>query len=89
MANFVVIPLTLRDLVQIESTSHWQVYLGVLFASLFIMVPFMVFGERLKKIKGILYHQHNADHPLSGRARFLPHRPDIADLIYGFILWRL
>ncbi len=51
MANFVVIPLTLRDLVQIESTSHWQVYLGVLFASLFIMVPFMVFGERLKKTK--------------------------------------
>ncbi len=51
MANFVVIPLTLRDFVQIESTSHWQVYLGVLFASLFIMVPFMVFGERLKKTK--------------------------------------
>lgn len=51
MANFVVIPLSLRDFVQIESTSHWQVYLGVLFASLFIMVPFMMFGERLKKTR--------------------------------------
>ena len=51
MANFVVIPLALRDFVQIEPTSHWQVYLVVLFASLFIMVPFMGFGERLKKTK--------------------------------------
>ena len=51
MANFVVIPLALRDFVQIEATSHWQVYLVVLFASLFIMVPFMGFGERLKKTK--------------------------------------
>ena len=51
MANFVVIPLSLRDFVQIEPTSHWQVYLGVLFASLFILVPFIGFGERLKKTK--------------------------------------
>ncbi len=51
MANFVVIPLSLRDLVQIEVTSHWQVYLGVLFASLFIMLPFMALGERLKKTR--------------------------------------
>ncbi len=51
MANFVVIPLSLRDYVQLAPTSHWQVYLGVLFASLFIMVPFMMFGERLKKTR--------------------------------------
>lgn len=51
MANFVVIPITLRDIIQLQSTSHWQVYLGVLFTSLFIMVPFIIFGERLKKIK--------------------------------------
>lgn len=49
MANFVVIPVALRDFVQIASTSHWQVYLSILFASLFIMVPFIIFGERLKK----------------------------------------
>ncbi len=51
MANFVVIPVALRDIIQLQSTSHWQVYLGVLFASLLIMVPFIIFGERLKKIK--------------------------------------
>ena len=51
MANFVVIPLSLRDFVQIEPASHWQVYLGVIFASLFILVPFIGFGERLKKTK--------------------------------------
>ena len=51
MANFVVIPLALQDFIQLQSTSHWQVYLGVLFASVLIMIPFMVFGERLKKTK--------------------------------------
>ena len=51
MANFVVIPVALRDLVQIPTTSHWQVYLSVLFVSLFIMVPFIIFGERLNKTK--------------------------------------
>lgn len=49
MASFVVIPITLRDHVQLATTLHWQVYLGVLFASLFIMVPFIIFGERLEK----------------------------------------
>jgi len=51
MANFVVIPVVLRDFVQLPSTSHWQVYLSVLFVSLFIMVPFIIFGERLNKTK--------------------------------------
>ncbi len=51
MANFVVIPITLRDFAQIAATSHWQIYLGVLFSSLLIMVPFIIFGERLGKTK--------------------------------------
>ena len=51
MANFVVIPIALRDIVQISTTSHWQVYLTALFASLFIMVPFIIFGDRLDKTK--------------------------------------
>lgn len=51
MANFVVVPITLRDHIQLAPDSHWQVYLGVLFASLFIMVPFIIFSERLKKIR--------------------------------------
>jgi len=51
MTNFVVIPIVLRDILQIPSTSHWQVYLSALFASLFIMVPFIIFGDRLNKAK--------------------------------------
>ncbi len=49
MANFVVIPIALRDLAHLPSASHWQVYLAVIFASLFIMVPFIILAERLKK----------------------------------------
>ena len=49
MANFVAIPITLRDSMQLPTISHWQVYLTAIFASLFIMVPFIMFGERLKK----------------------------------------
>lgn len=49
MANFVAIPITLRDSMQLPAISHWQVYLTAIFTSLFIMVPFIMFGERLKK----------------------------------------
>ncbi len=49
MANFVAIPITLRDSMQLPTISHWQVYLTAIFVSLFIMVPFIMFGERLKK----------------------------------------
>ncbi len=49
MANFVAIPITLRDSMQLPTISHWQVYLTAIFTSLFIMVPFIMFGERLKK----------------------------------------
>ena len=51
LANFVVIPITLKEAIQIEPAIHWQVYLTAIFLSLFIMVPFMVFGERLNKEK--------------------------------------
>lgn len=49
MANFVVIPVELRDLANISSDSHWQIYLSVIFLSLFIMVPFIIFSERLNR----------------------------------------
>ena len=49
MANFVAITITLRDSMQLPTISHWQVYLTAIFVSLFIMVPFIMFGERLKK----------------------------------------
>ena len=51
MANFVIIPITLRDSMQITPALHWQIYLSAIFLSLFIMAPFIIFGERLKKEK--------------------------------------
>lgn len=54
MANFVVIPVTLRDILQIPPSSHWQIYLGVIFTSLFIMIPFISFGDRCNK--SVLFH---------------------------------
>ena len=51
MANFVVIPIVLRDSMQMEPITHWQVYLSAIFLSLLIMVPLIIFGERLKKEK--------------------------------------
>jgi len=54
MANFVVIPIVLRDSMQMEPITHWQVYLSAIFLSLLIMVPLIIFGERLKKEKSFL-----------------------------------
>ena len=51
MANFVVIPITLRDSMHLAPITHWQVYLSAIFLSLFIMVPCIIFGERLNKEK--------------------------------------
>ena len=51
MANFVVIPIALRDHVGLTTHSHWQLYLSVLICSLFIMVPFIIFSERFSNIK--------------------------------------
>jgi MFS family permease len=51
MANFVVIPIALRDSMQLAPIAHWQVYLSAIFLSLFIMAPLIIFGERFKKEK--------------------------------------
>ncbi len=51
MANFVVIPIALRDLADIPSANHWQIYLTVLLFSLLIMVPFIMFGDRLNRAR--------------------------------------
>lgn len=51
MANFVVIPIALRDFAGLSTASHWEFYLGVLVLSLLIMVPAIIFGEQIKKVK--------------------------------------
>ena len=50
-AVFVVVPLILRDFYGIDSTAHWQVYLAVLIISLLLMVPAIIFAEKLNLVK--------------------------------------
>lgn len=50
-AVFVVTPLILRDHYAIDPASHWQVYLAVLVISLLLMVPAIIFSEKLNMAK--------------------------------------
>lgn len=47
-AIFVVVPLILRDQYQVDPANHWQVYLGVLVASLCLLVPTIIIAEKFK-----------------------------------------
>ncbi len=46
MANFIVVPTAMQDFAGLASAQHWQIYLPVLFASVVLMVPAIIFGER-------------------------------------------
>ncbi len=52
-ATFVVIPLVLRDTVQLATADHWKVYLPVFLLSLFAMVPFVILAEKKRKMKAV------------------------------------
>ena len=52
-ATFVVIPLVLRDTVQLETANHWMVYLPVFLLSMFGMVPFVILAEKKRKMKPV------------------------------------
>ncbi|HSR62669.1 MAG TPA: MFS transporter [Gammaproteobacteria bacterium] len=54
MASFVVIPLVLRDQGGLAPAEHWHVYLPVLLLSGLIMLPFLLLGERLHRVREIL-----------------------------------
>jgi predicted MFS family arabinose efflux permease len=52
-ATFVVIPLILRDSLQLETARHWQVYLPVFVLSLATMVPFVILAEKKRRMKAV------------------------------------
>lgn len=52
-ASFVVLPLLLRDSLQLEPSRHGWVYLSVLFASVLAMIPFVIQAESHRKMKPI------------------------------------
>jgi predicted MFS family arabinose efflux permease len=52
-ATFVVLPLVLRDHVQMETAEHWKIYLPVFVLSMLSMVPFVLVAEKRRKMKPI------------------------------------
>lgn len=48
---FVVVPILLRDQFQIIPSDHWQVYLTVMSISLVLLVPTIIFSEKLNQAK--------------------------------------
>jgi MFS family permease len=50
---FLAMPLVLRDLIGMEGSSHWMIYLPVLLLSVMFMIPFIVVAERRNKMKPV------------------------------------
>jgi predicted MFS family arabinose efflux permease len=53
-AGFVVLPVLLRDYLDIGRAAHWKVYLPVLLLSIPAMVPVIAFGERRRKMHRVV-----------------------------------
>ncbi len=52
-ATFVALPLVIRDHGALPAGEHWKVYLGVLFASVLLMLPFIILAEKRRRIKQV------------------------------------
>jgi len=53
MCLFLVMPLLLRDFVELPAEKHWQVYIPVFVVSLIIMLPFVILAERKQAMKAV------------------------------------
>ena len=53
-ANFVVMPVVLRDQVGLNPSSHWMFYLPVLLVSFIMMLPFVILGEKRRVMKQVM-----------------------------------
>lgn len=52
MALWLVVPLSLRN-AGLEANNHWHMYLPVLFLSMILIVPAIIYGEKKAKLKSI------------------------------------
>ncbi|MEE9358521.1 MFS transporter [Candidatus Vondammii sp. HM_W22] len=50
---FIAIPLTLRDSIGVESSSHWMLYLPVVVLAMGLMIPLVVIAENRRKMKPV------------------------------------
>ena len=53
MCLFLVMPLELRDIANLEAADHWKLYLPVFALSLVIMLPFVIIAERKRRMKQV------------------------------------
>jgi len=53
-ALFLAFPSILQDSLGLASRSHWWFYLSVMVTSFFAMVPFIILGEKKRKMKPVL-----------------------------------
>ncbi|MGQ9426313.1 MFS transporter [Gilvimarinus sp. F26214L] len=53
MANFVVLPRVLSDVLLLDGTRHWTIYLPLLGGAFVAMLPFMVLAEKKGRVKGV------------------------------------
>jgi predicted MFS family arabinose efflux permease len=53
-ALFLVFPSLLQDRLGLPSSSHWWFYLSVMLTSFVAMVPFIIVGEKKRKMKSVL-----------------------------------
>ncbi|MFE8072935.1 MFS transporter [Marinobacteraceae bacterium S3BR75-40.1] len=52
---FLAVPLMLEQEVGLDRSQHWWVYLSVMVVSFFAMVPFIIVGEKYRRMKGIFF----------------------------------
>ena len=53
-AIFLVFPTLLQDQFDLPSSAHWWFYLTVVVMSFFAMIPFIILGEKKRKMKPVL-----------------------------------
>ena len=54
MSSFVALPLALVQKAGLPKEQHWWVYLTALLISFFAMIPFIIYGEKRRKMKRVL-----------------------------------
>ena len=54
MSSFIALPLALVEKAGLPKEQHWWVYLTALLISFFAMIPYIIYGEKKRKMKRVL-----------------------------------
>lgn len=54
MASFIAVPLALVQRCNLPKEQHWWVYLGTLLVSFVLMLPFIIYGEKKRRMKQVV-----------------------------------